>query len=124
MPDKADKISADRLLCWLSIYMITAIPAYLKLYETIPIGLIFILILEEVVCYHIFENELLEAYMDQVEKPGLTISLLTISIGIMLITLIWALFYEWKFVVLLGATEIIAYLIRTFIKTYKSSRES
>ena len=119
-----DKISADRLLIWLSIYMITALPAYLKLYETMPIGLIFILILEEVVCYYIFENELLETYMEQVEKPGLTIGLLAVSIGIMLITFIWALFYEWKFVALIGVAEIIAYLIRTLIKTYKSSRES
>ena len=113
MPKEAKKISADRLLIWLSLYMITAIPAFLKLYQTIPIGLICILILEEIVCYHIFEDELLDAYMDQVEKPGFTIGLLATSIGVMLITLIWAFFYEWKFVVLLGIVEIIAYIVRT-----------
>ncbi|MDU6855954.1 MAG: hypothetical protein ACLSH8_16755 [Zhenhengia sp.] len=123
MPKEAKKISADRLLIWLSLYMITAIPAFLKLYQTIPIGLICILILEEIVCYHIFEDELLEAYMDQVEKPGFTIGLLATSIGVMLITLIWSFFYEWKFVVLLGIVEIIAYIVRTFIKI-KSSRDA
>ena len=57
MPKEAKKISADRLLIWLSLYMITAIPAFLKLYQTIPIGLICILILEEIDSYHNFEDQ-------------------------------------------------------------------
>lgn len=117
MPNKADKISADRLLIWLSMYLITSIPAYLKLYETIPVGLIFVLTLEEIVCYYIFEEGFLELYIDQVKKPKFTLSLFAISVATAFITLIWALFYEWKFIVLLVGVEIIAYAIRTFIKT-------
>lgn len=123
MPKQTKKISADRLLIWLSLYMITAIPAFLKLYETIPIGLICVLILEEMVGYQLFKDELLEAYMDQVEKPGLTIGLLMISIGVMFTTLIWAFFYKWQFVVLLGCIEIFSYIVRTIIKQ-KSSRDA
>lgn len=123
MPKQTKKISADRLLIWLSLYMITAIPAFLKLYETIPIGLICVLILEEMVGYQLFKDELLEAYMDQVEKPGLTIGLLMISIGVMFTTLIWAFFYKWQFVVLLGCIEIFSYIVRMIIKQ-KSSRDA
>lgn len=123
MFNKRDKISIDSLFIWLSIYMITAIPAYLKLYETVFIGLIIILGLEEVVCYYLFQDEILDSFIDGVKKPGITLGLLAISMLIMIISLIWALFYKWEFVALLTVTEVSAYLIRTMIKT-KSSRDS
>ena len=116
------KISVDGLLIWLSLYMMTAIPAFLKLYETIPIGLMCILILEEIVEYQIFKDDLLELYMDNLEKPGMIIGLLIMSMVIMLMTLIWAFFYDWQFVILLGCVEISSYIIRNIIKQ-KSSRD-
>lgn len=118
------KINPDGLFIWLSLYMITAIPAYLQIYQTVPIYLGIILILEEVVCYYLFEDETLECYLEQVKSLSMTLTVLAISLIIMLITLVWLLFYEWKLFVILAVVEIIAYLIRSGIKAYKSSRKS
>lgn len=118
------KINPDRLFIWLSLYIITAIPAYLKIYQTVPIYLGIILILEEVVCYYLLEDEFLQYCLELVKSQVITLALLAISMLIMLITFIWLLFYEWKLFMILGVVEIIAYLIRNYIKTYKSSRKS
>lgn len=124
MSNNEYKINPDGLFICLSLYIITAIPAYLQIYQTAAIYLGVILVLEEVVCYYLFEDECFHYCIEMVKSQVITLALLAISMLIMLITFIWLLFYEWKLFIILVVAEIIAYLIRSGIKKHKSSRKS
>lgn len=115
-------INPNYLFIWLSIYMVTAVPAYYIIYRTVPWGLVIVLLLEEITSYYLLDDQILEFYMEQAEEQSRITILLSVSVLIMFISLISLLFHEWRLCVILVAIEVLTYSIRKLIKNNKSSR--
>ncbi|MDA3732798.1 hypothetical protein PBV87_15075 [Niameybacter massiliensis] len=122
MSRKNSLINPEHLFIWFSIYMITAIPAYYKIYQTIPIALVIILTLEEIASYYILDERLLDAYMDSAKHQSKLLMLLMVSVVVIITGYIWLLFNEWKLCALMLGADIICFGIKKLIDIKKSSR--
>ena len=122
MSRKNSLINPDHLFIWFSIYMITAIPAYYKIYHTIPIALVVILALEEIASYYILDEQLLDSYMESAKNESKLLLLLLVSVVITIIGYAWLLFNEWKLCVLMLGADIICFVIKKLLDIKKSSR--
>ena len=124
MSKKQQLINPNHLFIWFSIYLITAVPAYYIIYRTVPWGLVVVIVLEEIASYYLLDDRILDFYMEQVNNQVKMLVLLSISVIIMLISLVWLLFNEWKLCVIIMIVEILTYSIRKLIEKNKSSRDT
>ena len=124
MSKKQQLINPDHLFIWFSIYLITAVPAYYMIYQTVPWGLVVVIVLEEIASYYLLDDKILDFYMERVNNQMKILVLLSISIIIMLINLVWLLFTEWKLCMIIMVIEILTYSVRKLIEKNKSSRDT
>ena len=124
MSKKQQLINPGHLFIWFSIYLITAVPAYYIIYHSVPWGLVVVIVLEEVASYYLLDDKILDFYMEQVNNQMKMLVLLSISVIIMLINLVWLLFTEWKLCMIIMVVEILTYSVRKLIEKNKSSRDT
>ncbi|MEG1637090.1 MAG: hypothetical protein RR324_06205 [Cellulosilyticaceae bacterium] len=124
MSKKKYLINPDHLFIWFSIYLITAIPAYYRIYHTIPIGLIVVLILEEIASYYILDDKMLDMYMKRAKHQSTILVVLVISVLIAITGFIWLFLNEWKLGVIIVGADVLSQSIKRIIDKKKSSRDT
>ncbi|MGL4362043.1 MAG: hypothetical protein ACRCSG_01990 [Cellulosilyticaceae bacterium] len=60
------KINPTRVVFWSSIYSITVMPTYYLLYKNMPFALVLFIIIENFVCYYLFEPKMMEAIVEAI----------------------------------------------------------
>lgn len=103
-------INPSKLLVWFGIYLGTAVFAYIKLFQDVPIAFWVVLIIDNILTLGMNVDQIMDEAMDEV-KQGVAVWIFLIGTVIGTIMLITLFFINIKLAILLTITEMITLII-------------
>ena len=114
-------INPNHLALWSSIYLLTVIPAYEILFTRVPYMFFMVILVENIVSFYIFQDELMEDLLQSIK--GKAITFFTISLVVALLSFLSLLFYNLKLFIIICIIEVVGFtIIQNLFKLNKMKR--
>lgn len=101
-------INPKHLAIWSSIYLLTIIPAYQILFERVPYLFLVIVLIENMVCMYVFQDEVLEDLTEEIK--GKTLVFFAMSMMLALILFLSLIFSNLDLFITVCTIELIGFL--------------